>query len=250
MATNRTVLEFVQDILSYMEADIVNDVGETEESEMVLNVLENTFFDIVHEFEFPHKQLNFQLDPSGTTSQPTHMKLPGGISRVEQILYDKLDEAGDPTNYEHVQHMEPKEFMYLINSRNSSDSEVDKVTDDSGVTFLIMNDRNPTYWTSFDDETIVFDSYDQNLDSWLQNSKTWCVGWQRPVWSNDNDHKPDLPEHMEQYFFNEACSLAYVNYKQVSNAKVEQRAQRQRRSTLNNWKRAGTKVKIPHYGRK
>lgn len=250
MATNRTVLEFVQDILSYMEADIVNDISETEESEMVLTVLENTFYDIVDEFQFPHKHLNFQLNPSGTTDKPTHMTLSGGISKVEQVLYNKLDSASDPTNYESVTHMTPKQFMNLINQRNSSDSNVDKISDDSGVTFLIINDANPTYWTSFDDETLVFDSYDSNLDSWLQASKTWCTGWKRPTFTSSNSHKPDLPEHMEQYFFNEACSIAYVNYKQASNPKVEQRAQRQRRSTLNTWRRAGNQIKVPHYGRK
>ena len=124
MATNRTVLEFVQDILSYMEADIVNDINDTEESEMVLAVLENTFYDIVDEFQFPHKRVNFQLGASGTTSQPTHMTLDDGIVEVEEILYDKLDSAGDPTNYEKVDHLAPKDFMGIINSRDSSDSTI------------------------------------------------------------------------------------------------------------------------------
>lgn len=250
MATNRTVLEFVQDILSYMEADIVNDINDTEESEMVLTVLENTFYDIVDEFQFPHTHLNFQLYPSGTASQPTHMTLPAGISRVEEVWYNKLDSAGDPTNYETVTYLEPKDFMSLINARDSSDSDTDKITDDSGVTFLVLNDRNPTYWTSFDDETFVFDSYDSSLDSWLQNSKTWCLGWKRPTWENKNTHKPDIPQYLEQYLFNEACSIAFVNYNQVANQKVEQRAQRNRRASLNAWKRMGPKIKTPDYGRK
>lgn len=250
MATNRTVLEFVQDILSYMEGDFVNDIGETEESEMILQVLEGTFYDVVDEFELPYKYGNSQLTASGTTSQPTHMTLPGEVSRVEEILYDTLDNATDPTNYSHVTYKTPKEFMQLINARNSNESNVDKITDDTGITFLIVNDANPRYWTSFDDKTIVFDSYDSNLDSWLQNSKTWVTGYSRPEWVNNNTHKPDLPEHLEQYFFNEACSLAYINHKQVANAKVEQRASRQRISVLNNYRRAGTKITRPHYGRK
>lgn len=233
-----------------MEADIVNDINETEESEMVLAVLENTFYDLVDEFEFPHKYDSFQLTPSGTTDRPTHMTLPAEVSRVEEILYDKLDDASDPTNYEPVNYLTPKQFMQLINARDSSDSDTDKVTDPSGVTFLILNDENPSYWTSFDDETIVFDSYDSNLDSWLQATKTWARGWNKPTFTTSNTHKPDIPRHMEQYFFNEACSLAFVNYKQAANPKVEQRATRQRRATLNTYRRAGTKIKVPHYGRK
>lgn len=250
MATNRTVLEFVQDILSYIEGDFVDDVNDTEESEMVLQVLEGTFYDIVDEFELPYKYGNFQLNASGTATKPTHMTLPASVSRIDGILYNKLDDASDPTNYEQVTYKTPKEFMYMINARNSDDSNVDKITDDSGVTFLIVNDANPRYWTSFDDETIVFDAYDSSLDTWLQNSKTWVTGYTRPAWTNSNTAKPDLPEHMEQYFFNEACSLAYVNHKQVANAKVEQRAQRQRKSVLNTYRRAGTKITTPHYGRK
>ena len=250
MATNRTVLEFVQDILSYMEADIVNDINDTEESEMVLTVLENTFYDIVDEFQFPHKHLNFQLTPSGNTSQPTHMTLPTGISRVEEILYDKRNEASDPINYERVWYKEPKDFMQLINSRDSSDSDVDKVVDDSDVTFLIFNDRNPTYWTSFDDEYVIFDSYDSSLDSFLQNSKTWVTGYKKPTFEAKNKHKPDIPQHLEQYLFNEACSIAFVNYNQVANQKVEQRAQRNRRASLNTWRKMGPKISTPHYGRK
>jgi hypothetical protein len=233
-----------------MEADTVNDVSETEESELVLNILEQTFFDIVDEFSLPSKKINDQLTASGTSNKPTHMTIPNDITRVEFVLYDKKNEVSDPINYEDVWYADPKRFMQLINSRDEDDSTVDKVTDDSGVKFLILNDRNPTWWTSFDDEVMIFDAYDSNLESWLQNSKSWITAWQRPSWSGSNNDKPDIPEHLEQYLFNEAASLAYVNLKQTANQKIEQRAQRARRSAMNTWKRAGNKIRTPNYGRK
>lgn len=249
MATNRTVLEFVQDILAYMESDIVNDVDETEESEMVLTLLESTFYDIVDELDLPHEKVNFQLTP-GTSSKPTHMTMPDGVTRVDEILYNKLDSAGGVLNYQRVDYMNPKDFMNLINSRASDDSTVDSITDDSNITFLIRNDANPSWWTTFDDEVIIFDSYDSDLESNLQASKTWVTAWKRPTWDNDKNAKPDLPQHVEQYFFNEAASVAYATFKQRVNEKLEQRAQRARRAARNSYSRMGPKIQIPNYGRR
>jgi len=250
VATSKTVLEMVQDILANLEDDSVDDIDETEESEMVTTILEQVFFDIVDEFDLPFEEAVFQLTPDGA-STPTHMSLPSGIVRVDIVQYNKLNVASDPLNYTEIPYTSPKFFMELINARDSDDSSVDSITDSSGVTLLITNNANPRYWTSFDDEKLIFDSYDSSLESNLQQSKTWCMGEKRPVWVRSNNAKPDLPAHLEQYLFNETLSLAFVNYKQAANQKVEQHSRRSRRAALNNRARLDPlPFKTPDYGRK
>ena len=67
--------------------------------------------------------------------------------------------------------------MYLTDARDSTDTAtVLKVTDPTNITINILKNKCPQYFTSFDDVTMVFDSYLATLDSTLQASKTQCHG--------------------------------------------------------------------------
>jgi hypothetical protein len=146
--------------------------------------------------------------------------------------------------------MEPADFMHYISQRDSSASDVDVVVDDeSSVSLLILNDTAPTYYTSFNNDVMVFDSYDSAVDSTLQTSKVQCYGYREPVFTLADTFVPDLPSKAFPYLLSESKSVAFNVLKQSANPKEEQRATRQRRRlSQDRWRVAGG-ITYPNYGR-
>lgn len=246
----KTLLDIVQDIMNDMESDNVNDIAESVESDQVASIVRQTYEDLVDELDLPHTMETFQMTASGTTLRPTHMSLPDSISRLEWIKYDCREEVADPIVYRTIPYMEPYDFVNMCMSRDSTDADVQSVTDPTGVTLLIYQKAPPSYWTSFNDETIVFDSFDEDIDSTLQSSKTLCYGMKRPSWTHTNAAIPDLPENLFALFRAEAKARAFAYLKGAPHPKAEQTARRFRvRSQRNRWRQNGG-LKTPDYGRK
>ena len=61
--------------------------------------------------------------------------------------------------YQTMKWLEPDAFLRRQNSLNSDLVNVDVIQDHTGIELLIRNDKNPEYFTSFDDNVLVFDSY-------------------------------------------------------------------------------------------
>src|SRR5574343_230728 len=161
----KTLLAITQDILSDMDSFAVNSIADTEESAQVATIVKNTFYSIVAQRDdWPHLRRTIQLN-SATASYPTHLKLPDYILRLETFLYNKKEDVSDKDLYLPVTYMEPADFLMYCNSRDSTQTNIDSVTDYGGVTLLVRNDVAASYWTSFDDEYIICDSYASGPDS-------------------------------------------------------------------------------------
>lgn len=249
MAT-MTLIEMIQDIMSDTDSDAVNSLDDTVESQQVAQIIKTTYFEILGNRDWPHLKTLLQLTASGDSSKPTHMSMTTDIRNIDWIKYNKIKSGGTKDIYLPVKYLEQEEFLKLLNSRDSSASTTKKVTDDSSLVFLIRNDTAPTYWTSFDDENIIFDSYDSAVDTTLQMSKTQVYGQKEPTWTHTDNTTPDLPSQSFPMFLAEAKSTVFNTLRQVANQKEEQKATRQRRwSARKNWK---TKKGIPYdtFGRK
>jgi len=177
-----TWLEMTQDILSDMSSDNVASIGATAESERVATIIKSTYTKMMEEKNWPHLGSTFQLTGLGDVARPSHMTIPTNIRRVEWLKYNAKVVVTDPDQYRTVTYTDPLTFLERINSRASTASNVLVVTDTTGVTLNIRTDVAPAIYTSFDDTTIVFDSYDSNLDVTMQQSKTQCFGFREPVW--------------------------------------------------------------------
>ena len=146
--------------------------------------------------------------------------------------------------------MHPDEFLRYISVRNQNNDNVSVITDFGGSKLLIINDQAPKYWTTFDDQYIVTDSYDKNVDDVLKKSKTQCLGYVNPTWTHDDEFIPDLPAEAFPALINEALSVASLRLKQVTDQKAEQDAQRQQRWLARKaWKLEGG-IRYDNYGRK
>ena len=244
------LLEIVQNILNAMDSDEVNTITETIESDQVAKIVQDTYYELISRRDWPHLKELFQLNASGDSSKPTHMSMPDTIQEVRDINYNKRKSGDTKDKYETVSFMWPEDFLDYVNSRDSSASNITVVTDYTGVKLNIRNDAAPQYWTSFDDDNLVFDSYDSGVDSTLQASKTQCFGLREPTWTNSDTFIPDLPTDAFALLVAEAKSVAQFQVRQFQDQKAEQQAQRQRfRMSQKSW-RAHKQDRYPNYGRR
>lgn len=237
----KTLLEMVQSILTSMDSDNVNSIIDTEESMQVASFLRDSYYEIISGLDLPNTFGLFQLDSSGDESRPTVMYLPTGWNSVQWIKYNKqmlLDPLSDsstlgPDWFDQLSFLEPENFfeqMFIIGSGITADTQNDfgsyQLSGANGSTFTIWyrSDRAPQTYTSFDDRTYIFDSYDIKVDSTLQSAKTFCWGEQTQVWLMEDNFIPNLNDKEFTLLENEAKQQAFVEAKQSSNPVATQRA--------------------------
>ncbi len=235
----RTLLDMTQSILSDMDSEAVNSISDTVEAQQIASVIEDTFFNIVAARDIPeHRQL-IKLTSLSDSTKPTHFTYPANTRVLDVVQYD----IG--TNYADVSYVEPMVFL----DRMTPDVGI-VVTDVKGGTPLyIRNDRMPTYYTSFDDENIVMNSYDASVEAILQNSKTRAYGYVYPTFSQTDDFTPDIDDTMLPYLLAEAKSVCFSLFKSGSDPKVEQSARRLKSFVQNDMYKTKKANKRPNYGR-
>ena len=244
-----TLLDMTQDILSDMDSDEVNSINDTPDSLQVVGIIKSSFYDLIDSKDsWPHLRSLMALD-SATSAKPTHMKLPVNVKALEGLKYNKKKAGETKAKIHDVEYKYPDEYLKLVNDYNTDADNVDTVVDYSGVSLAIKNDAAPTYWTSFDDEYIVFNSYDSAVESNLQNSKSQCVATRNPSWTVSDSFIPDLPEEAFSRLLAEAKAACFGRLKQLTDNKSEQQAQRQRHAMARkNWRAHGG-IRMPNYAR-
>ena len=244
-----SLLEMTQGILSDMDSDNVNSILDTFESEQVAQIIKSTFFSMVSPRDWPHRKQLVQLTPSSNLALPTHMYVPEGVTRMVSINYDCARATDNRKLYRPMSWREPDEFLKLTNAQNTTQDNIDIIIDSSGVELFIRNDLPPSYYTSFDDKTLVFNSYDKEVDDTLQNAKTQAQAYIMPGWEMQDSFIPDLPAEAFTALVEEAKSRAMFKLKQMEDVKAEQESRRQQRwLSRNNWRVKGG-IKTPNYGR-
>lgn len=245
-----TLLSMVQNILSALDSDEVNSISDTVESMQVAEVVRETYDELFSNTDKPSLMALAQLDAMSDTNLPNYMLIPQDVDNVYWIKYDYQTE-GD-TDYQEVKYATPQEFLSWTGQRRGADY-CTEVRDPSGVRFWIDTTKNPQYWTSFDNETIIFDSFDSDLDTTLQNSKSLAWVSKTAEFSLSDDYIPPIDAKHFPMLLAESKSVCFINIKQVSSAKEEQRSKRQRVKGLNDeWRLDQRRPynRTPDYGRR
>lgn len=248
--TKRTLLDMVQEILNDIDSDEIDSVDDTVESEQVVSILKSTYYAMMSNRDWPHLRRSIQISGLGDTTKPTHMKLQDGIKEMCFINYNKVKTGETKKRYDKVEYLQPDHFLHKTNQRNSDDSNVTAITDTGGIEVLIRTDLAPTYYTSFDDEYVVFDSYDNAVDSTMQESKVQAQAYVMPDWTSKDTFIPDLPEYAFTALVEEAKSKAALRLAQKADEKAEQEAGRQNRWLARKARRINGGIQYPDWGRK
>ena len=245
-----TLLEIVQDILSDMDSDEVNSIDDTIESQQVAQIVKTCYHEMISNRDWPHLQKLIQLDALNDITKPNYLRLPNEVKELKLVKYDARKEGSDKLEMKDIRYKTPDAFLRYVSNRNSTLDNVQTVTDFSGTSLLIFNNYAPSYWTSFDDLNLVFDSYDVAVDNTLKQSKNQAMAYMEPVWVHLNTAIPDLPSEAFSSLLEEAKSTAFFVLKQMVNAKSEQKAARQKTWLSRKAWRASGGVQYADFGRK
>ncbi len=224
-----SLLELVQDCLNDLDSDEVNSISDTIESQQIAQIVKTCYFEMIANRNWPHLRKLVQMDAALDLSKPNYLKIPVGMKEMVFFKYEKFTTTNPKSQLKDVIWKEPDSFLRMISTRNSTLSNVTSVIDFSGAKLLILNDQPPTYWTSFDDEYLVTDSFDLSVESTLQKSKTQCMAYIDPVWVHSDIAIPDLPSEAFPALLEESKSTASLALKQTASQKAEQKANRQSR---------------------
>lgn len=245
-----TLLDIVQEILSDMNSDNVNSISDTIEAQQVANIVRRTFYNLYNDRVWPHTTRLLRLNSSSDNTRPTHMTLDEDVIRIDVVKYNKQKSAASKLDYDDIIYKTPEEFLDFVMKRDSKKANMMTVMDYNGTPLIIQTDAQPTYYTSFDDEHIVFDSYDKMIDDILQHSKTQVIGLVEPEFLLQDAFVPDIPTKAFPYFVNEAKSTAFIKIKEVFSQKDEQSSGRAKTWLAREKHRVGGGIRFPNYGRK
>lgn len=246
-----TLLEIVTDIVSDMDGDFISSIDDTDEAQQVAQIVKSTYLAIMSNRNWPHTARAIQFTASADNDFPTYMTLPSNIKEVISVFYDVKKQTETRINYQQIRYLEPDDFLRKTNARNSDDVNTVVLQDPTGVKFLISTNKAPEYFTSFDDTTIIFDSYDSLVDSTIQSSKIQARAYIIPVFEMEDDFIPDLPEEAFSLLIEEAKSKAMMKLKQMQDVKAEQEAGRQNRwLSRKSWRAHAADIYPYSYGRK
>lgn len=240
-----TLLEMVQKILSDMDAEPVNAIGDTTESDQIASIIEDTFYAMFTNRLIPEHQSLIKLTSLSSVSYPTHFRYPDNVNNITKVWYDTSDDAS--FDYSVVEWMDPMSFLEMIDGVQSS---YDAIGDrEAGTTLRIRNDKQPDYYTSFDDTYIVMDSYKSSVDTTLTTAKSRAYGTTIPTFTISDSFTPDIDENLFPYLLAESKSTSFSLLAGGADQKIEQQARRQKSFLQNDKYRSTRPNKWSHYGR-
>lgn len=246
-----SLIEIVSDILSDMDGDYVGSINDTDEATQVAQIVKTTYQAMMSNRNWPHTAMVLNITPSTNNLLPTHTTLPSNVKELISVYYDVRRDGETRLNYRQIKYLDPDDFLRYTNQRNNDDVNCDIILDPSGVKLLIMKNKAPEYYTSFDDETMVFDSYDSAVDDTIQANKTQIRAYTIPPFEMEDDFVPDLPDEAFAALIEEAKSKAMFKLKQTQDIKAEQEANRQQRwLSRKAWKTHEKDLYPYSYGRK
>jgi hypothetical protein len=256
MAMKQTLLEMTQAILASMQGDAVTSISDTEESTAVALIIKENYFYITGKADLPeHKELFTLTETSAST--PVIMTPPSSFTTLEWLKYNNIMDTETDNNFQFVNYMNSKDFLTMQNGLNSDESVVDTMDYTIGsntFSFKFHNNMMPTWYTTWNDNTIIFNAYDATEESFLRTTKTLAYGLLDPVWTHSDSFTPDLDNRQFTLLLNESKAQCFAELKQAQNVNAERKIRHgwvELSRTKNNLPdKVSAYSKIPGFGRK
>ena len=235
----KTLLQITQSVMSSMNSDNVSSIDDLEESMQVAEKAKEVYEDLMVLEDWEHLRCLVQLYSLADNEKPNYLKIPDSVSEILDIRYDKRTDTSSRKKYEEVIYKAPDEFVELLMMNDTtSDNVMEVEAPISGVPLYIRTDVQPTYWTTFDEEFIIFDSFDSTMDSCLQQSKNLTRCTREPEFAITDQFIPDLPSKMFPAYIQEVTRVCSLYFREQPSANDERRAFR----SLANMKNKGGRV--------
>lgn len=214
------LLEAINSVLSATKSFPVADWNDTAESRVVADIIKRQLKILTNDRDIKELKSLRTLDSLSDTTKPTSFVYPDKVDEVYWIKYKDSN-----SKYQLVHYLDPIEFINKTDT-NDPTSTNSQLVDMNGVKITITNNRGPKYWTSFDDQTIIMDSFDSSVDNTLQESKVQAYVREYPEFTLSNTFELPIDPDLEVVLIEQSISSAYLEIKGAGNPKAEAQARR------------------------
>jgi hypothetical protein len=244
----RTILQLVQQLGEGIGSDEIDELDETIEASEIANILKQTVQEVLDRktWEFMKDKVRQLDDRLPGSTQLNTLLIPDDVTRIECLRY-----KDDNNKFYEVTYMAACDFIAMLQSRTETEDDITAIINDDGVSLNTRTTIPPGHWTSFDEETITFDSY--NADSGTGNliADSVIIADVMPVTDfTDPTAVLNIPERMETLVFNEALVTCNYRLRQTADPRADRVARRQGISLRENEHKTKIDKKVKTYGRR
>ena len=222
----KTLLQVVQTYLTYSNGTEVDDIFYSDEAIQASYIAEEMYYRILdkaQDIQFVTKLRT--LDHVGDVSKPNYLRIPDEVTWVQDMILKYNKDTDEKTvNYQNVKYLDPRDFLDKISANTNTLPNSEIIQDFGGTQFVIRNNKHPEYYTSFDGEYLVFDSYDKEFDTTIQSSKSQVISTEHPVFLIENDFIIPIPPKLLSGYQDVVITEALWAIRQETNPTVARRA--------------------------
>ena len=243
----RTILTLVQEIGEGIDTDEIDSLNETEEVVRIVNILEQTLKEVLDRktWEFMKGKVRQLDDRLPGSSQLNTLLIPADVTRITCLKY-----KDDNDKFYEVQYMQACDFVAMLQARTETEADITAIINADGVALNTRTTVPPQNWTSFDEETITFDSYNAASGSGNLIADSVIIADVMPVTDfTDPTAVLNIPERMETLVFNEALVTCNYRLRQTADPRADRVARRQGISLRENEHKTKKDKKVKRYGR-
>lgn len=217
----KTVLEYVQQALNIMDSDNVDSINDTVESLQVADLLKDIYFEFVNR-KWAWLERPIRLNTAADPTQPTKLLIGDNIRSVLSVQYN-ISAVGEAPEFKPVTFLPPSEFL----TRSLGKTSNIQLVEQDGLSYYISTDGAPSFYTSFDDMSIVFSSYDNTINTTVEPSRVSVYGEVIPAFTLADSFVPDLPTQYVPLMQSMLNKAAMEYYKQAASQTDQERITRQ-----------------------
>lgn len=224
-----TLLRIVQRALSAIDSQNVSDVSDNPESLQMVLIVNRVYEELLAKRDWPFLRKSGISLVSNTTGIAWELEFPTDMMNLEYIKYNKKD----------IKYVSPEYFKAVIDARDITDDDVNS----SGI----LTNKDPQYWTSFDELSAVFDAYDSTYASLLPS--LCYIQYMKEVTSelSSNNEIPILPARFHSVLMDGVLAIVFDELAQDSNkAQRKDIAYRKGLARMNRWARKIEEA-LPNY---
>lgn len=209
---NRTLLYTVQRVLEKLDLDVINSINDSQDAILVAREAEDTFYDLVNRNEWPERFDLIEIESVGDTNNPTALRLPDNVLNISSLRYDVTGPDDTDTIIREIEQLDTEDFLDRIYNRSDIDDDIVTV-DYKGIPLYIFDIQAPTFFTTFDNEFIIFDSWYASQETTVQGSKTIVQASSIPTFEFDDDYIIPLEATTYPLYLSEVAAAAsmYLN---------------------------------------
>lgn len=200
-----TVLDVANKCLNDMNSFQVNSISDTEEALQVASIIEDKYYSMLETMDWPVDSDYLPLVTSAIDAGPTTLSIPTSVDKVDNLRYNGAS----------LKHVDSEVFLSTaLSPTNADNPNMELVQFGPNIQGYVLNNKDPEFFTTFNDELIVCDSYNKDVEDKLVASKSLAEVFKHQVITIDDSTPIPITKKMQPYFLAEVKAACFKKVKQ------------------------------------